>query len=343
MLKQIQHFFFQEIPVTGRPSRQLDLDAARGLAIILVVIGHIISKGEVPANNNWFVIVMDMIYQFHMPFFMVLCGITFALSLPAFRSWNGIRAYSLKRVAPLMVPFVALGLLVLAGKLVAGQFMDVSNPPGSFASGVMLLLFDPTESAVRFLWFIYVLSMYLVVVPPLFHTLGRRPVLLLALGAVLQFFVWPETLAIRAAIEYLPFFALGMVMWIYRPLWTPVSRWVFWVSAIVFVGLLVLSNYHPVPRWLTGVSSIFPLMGVAQRIPAKLQMFLGYLGQNSLSIYLFNVIVMGFVKGVLFLVLSWDGINFLFYLPLLIVSGVGVPLALKAASVRWLPRVAKFI
>jgi fucose 4-O-acetylase-like acetyltransferase len=343
MLKKIHHVFFQEIPVAGRPSRLMDVDAARGLAIILVVIGHIISQGEVPADNNWFFILMDMIYQFHMPFFMVLCGITFALSLPVFRSLGELRTYSLKRVMPLLVPFVLLGLIVVVGKQVAMKFLDVSNPPGSFLSSVAMLLFDPTESSVRFLWFIYVLAIYLVLVPLFFYGVGRRPVLLLVLGASLQFFSWPEELALRATVEYLPFFALGAVLWIYRAWWTPVAGWLCWGGMVVFVGLLFYSNHHPVPRWLTGAICILPLLGLVQQIPAKLQLFLAYLGQNSLSIYLFNVIVMGLTKGVLIRVVSWDGINFLFYFPLLVILGVGVPLAIKAASVKWLPRAAKFI
>jgi fucose 4-O-acetylase-like acetyltransferase len=343
MLKQIYRFFFQEIPTAKRDSRLLDLDAARGLAIILVVIGHINSKGSVPGGNNWFFILSEMIYLFHMPLFMVLSGITFALSLPTFRSLGEITAYSLKRVKPLIVPYVALGLLIIVGKQVAVRFMDVSNPPGTFLSSAAMLVLYPTESAARFLWFIYVLSIFLVLVPPLFHAFGRRPVLLLAVGVFLRFFDWPEELAIQDAIEYLPFFALGMVLWIYRPSWTPVASWVFWPGAIVFVGLLALSQFHWVPKWLAGVSSILPLMGLVQRTPSKLQLFLSHLGRNSLSIYLFNVIVMGLVKGILFLVLPWDGINFFLYLPLLIISGVGVPLAIKAASQKWSPRVAKYI
>jgi fucose 4-O-acetylase-like acetyltransferase len=343
LLKRLLHFFFQEIPVAGRPPRLPDLDAARGLAIIFVVIGHIISKGEIPARNQWFVIVMQMIYQFHMPFFMALAGITFALSLPAFRSVGEIGAYSLKRIKPLIIPFVALGLLVLVGKQIAMHFTHVSNPPGAFAASVVDLLFDPTESAARFLWFIYVLTIYLILVPPLFYVFGRRAVLLLVLAAALQFFDWPEELAIRAAVEYLPFFALGMVLWIYRPSWSPVGRWTFWASAIVFVGLLILSVYRPLPRWLTGAASVLPLIGLVQRVPSQAQSFLGYLGRNSLTIYLFNVLVLGFVKETLFHVLPWDGFNFFFYFPVLVVAGVGVPLAIKAASVKWTPRVAKFI
>ncbi|HEV2695329.1 MAG TPA: acyltransferase [Verrucomicrobiae bacterium] len=343
MLKRITHFFSQEIPVTERPPRLPELDAARGLAIIFVVIGHIISKGEVPADNNWFVVLMGMIYQFHMPFFMALAGITFALSLPVFGSWGEIRAYSVKRVKPLMVPFVILGLVIVVGKLVAVHFLEVSNPPGSLGYSLLMLLFDPTESAVRFLWFIYVLSMYLILIPPLFHIAGRRPVLLLMVAIVLQFFDWPEELALRAAVEYLPFFALGMVLWIYRAWWTPVAGWAVWSGLAVFIGLLIYSDGHTMPRWVTGAASIVPLIGLVQQMPVLLEKFFGYLGQKSLSIYLFNVPVMGLVKGVLFLILPWDGPYFFFYFPVLVVTGTGIPLTIKVLATKWLPRVAKFI
>lgn len=329
--------------MASRPPRLLELDAARGLAIVLVVIGHIISKGEVPADNNWFLMVMNMIYQFHMPFFMVLTGISFALSVPAFASWAEVGSYSLRRVKPLLVPFMVIGLVVVIGKDIAANFLDVSNPPGSFGSSVLKLLYDPNESAARFLWLIYVLAIYLIVIPPLFYLFGRRAMLLLVIGAGLQFFHWPETFALRALAEHLPFFALGMVLWIYRPLWTPIPLWLWSLSSILFGWLLYWSNYHTVPRWLTGACSVLPLIGLSQRIPAGLQSFWGYLGRNSLSIYLFNVPVMGLVKGVMFLVVDWNGYNFLFYFPILVAAGMGIPLAIKAACTKWLPPVSKFI
>jgi fucose 4-O-acetylase-like acetyltransferase len=343
MLNRIYQFVVQEIPVGGRPPRLVDLDAARGIAIVLVVIGHIISKGEVPGRNPWFVSLTDMIYQFHMPFFMVLTGISFALSVPLFKSWNEAGAYSLRRIKPLIVPFMVLGIVVLAGKQIAVQFLDVSNPPDSFGSGVLKLLIDPTESAARFLWFIYVLAIYLIVVPLLFHLIGRRAVFLLVAAIALDFFSWPEKYALRALTEYFPFFALGMVLWIYRTVWMPVSAWLFWVNSLIFVALLAYSNVHPVPRWLTGACSILPILGLIQRLPLRHQSFWAYLGRNSLTIYLFSGLAMGCVKAVLFLAVDWDGPNFLFFFPLLVLAGVGVPLAIKAASVKWAPPVAKFI
>lgn len=343
MLKRIHQFFFQEIPVGTRPPRLVELDAARGIAIVLVVIGHIISRGQLPARNEWFWSLTDMIYQFHMPFFMTLSGISFALSLPLFKSWNEVGAYSLRRVKPLIVPFMVLGIVILAGKQLAVQFVHVSNPPESFGMGVLKLLIDPTESAARFLWFIYVLAIYLIVVPPLFYLIGRRAVLLLILGITLNFFPWPEQYALHSLTEYLPFFALGMVLWIYRTIWMPVAAWLFWVNAILFVGLLAYSNLDTVPRWLTGACSILPILGLMQRLPSSLQSFWAYLGLNSLAIYLFNGLVMGCVKAGLFKAISWDGPNFLFYFPVLVLAGVGIPLAIKAASVKWAPPVSKFI
>jgi fucose 4-O-acetylase-like acetyltransferase len=343
MLKRIYHFFFQEIPVGVRPPRLVELDAARGVAIVLVVIGHIISKGEVPQGNQWFLSLTDMIYQFHMPFFMALTGISFALSLPVFKSWNEVGAYSLRRVKPLLVPFLVLGMVILIGKEIAVQFFDVSNPPDSFGPGMLKLLIDPTESAARFLWFIYVLSIYLMVVPSLFYLIGRRAVLLLIMAIILECFSWPEKYALRALTEYFPFFALGMVLWIYRAIWMPVPAWLFWINSLIFVGLLAYSSQHHVVRWLTGVCSILPILGLMQRLPLKIQSFWAYLGQNSLTIYLFSGLAMGCVKAVMFLVVDWDGPNFFFYFPLLVLAGVGIPLLIKAASVKWAPPVAKFI
>ena len=343
MLKRITQFFFQEIPVGLRLPRLVELDAARGIAIVLVVIGHIISKGETPGGNSWFLSLTDMIYQFHMPLFMALTGISFALSLPLFKSWNEVGAYFLRRVKPLIVPFIVMGIVILGGKQIVAQFLDISNPPDSFGSGLLKLLIDPTESAARFLWFIYVLAIYLMVIPPLFHLIGRRAVLLLAVGIALDFFSWPEKYALRSLTEYLPFFALGMVLWIYRTIWMPVANWLFWANTIIFVGLLAYSNQHGVARWVTGACSILPILGLIQRLPSRYQSFWAYLGRNSLTIYLFSEIAMGCLKGALFLLITWDGPNFLFYFPLLVLAGVGVPLAIKAASVKWLPPVSKFI
>jgi len=88
------------------------------------------------------------------------------------------------------------------------------------------------------LWFIYVLSIYLLLVPALFYQFGRRPILLLIASVILACFEWPGTFGLHACVEYLPFFVLGIILWLHRPLWSPVRGWLFWPSTIIFIALL---------------------------------------------------------------------------------------------------------
>ena len=65
-----------------KKKRESWLDACKGIAIVLVVIGHIIdgnmSKGLL-SGQTW-VVVYNVIYLFHMPLFFVLSGMAFAIS-----------------------------------------------------------------------------------------------------------------------------------------------------------------------------------------------------------------------------------------------------------------------
>src|SRR5256885_10192662 len=120
-----------------------------------------------------------------MPLFMALTGIAFALSLPRFAAWRDVRRYTLKRVERLFVPYVLFGVAIIGGKLLAARFVHVDNVPNEHA--LLALLVTPTESGAGFLWFIYVLSIYLLLVPALFYMVGRRPLPLLIAGIALNF------------------------------------------------------------------------------------------------------------------------------------------------------------
>ena len=65
-----------------RIKREKWLDALKGVAIILVVIGHIIdgnlAKGTL--TSMWVRYIYNGIYLFHMPLFFTLSGMAYALS-----------------------------------------------------------------------------------------------------------------------------------------------------------------------------------------------------------------------------------------------------------------------
>ena len=334
-------WLFAEIPL-GRPAARLrDVDAARGLAIFLVVVGHVVAR-DMPAGNAWYEHLKDAIYLFHMPLFMVLTGITFALSLPRFADWAGVARFSFQRLERMFIPYVVFGLIIIGGKIVASRFLYVDNPPGNDA--LLALVVNPTVSGVTFLWFFYVLSLYMAAIPALFHLAGRRPVLLLAVSILLNFVgPWPAYFMLNRAVEYLPFFAGGMVLWMHRAAWTRIPSGAMWAGTVLFVALLAMSPWIELPKWLVGAASIVPVLAWMQRLPARPQDWLIALGLASMAIYLMNTIAIGVTKGVMLKLMPWDGVNFFLFFPVLTVAGLAGPMLARWLVRTCAPRLARYV
>ena len=328
-----------EIPAARPASRLQYLDAARGLAIVLVVIGHVVAR-ELPQGNDWYGYLKEVIYRFHMPLFMVLTGMSFALSLPRFSSWVQVAAFSAKRAERLLVAYMVFGALVLAGKLLAVHFMHVDNPALGDLGDVSRLLLMPAASVAGFLWFIYVLSVYLLTVPALFQLIGRRPMLLLVAGLALNLALWPELFMLDEVVYYLPFFAGGMALWMWREHWERAGVVALSLSAALFVALAFTLA---APKWLVGTLSVLPVLWTMRRLPAAWQDRLAWIGRASLTIYLINTIAIGLVKGLLLRVLPWDGVNFLLYFPVLTLAGVALPVLVKRALAPHSQLVARYL
>lgn len=338
-LSWLSRVLLAEIPAARPASRVQYLDAARGLAIFLVVIGHVVAR-ELPEGNDWYGYLKEVIYRFHMPLFMVLTGMSFALSLPRFSSWPQVAAFSAKRAERLLVAYVAFGVLILAGKLVATRFMHVDNPAQGDVGDVFRLLLMPAESVAQFLWFIYVLCVYLLTVPALFQLIGRRPVLLLLAGLALNLALWPELFMMDEVVYYLPFFAGGMVLWMWREHWERAGVVALGLATALFVAL---AFSLAAPKWLAGALSVLPVLWAMRRLPAPWQDRLAGIGRASLTIYLINTIAIGLTKGLLLRVLPWDGVNFLLYFPVLTLAGVALPMLVKRALAPHSQLVARYL
>jgi fucose 4-O-acetylase-like acetyltransferase len=328
----------REIPYDKPQARLLDIDAARGLAIFLVVLGHVVAR-DFPAGNEWFVHVKAAVYSFHMPLFMVLTGITFALSLPRFADWGEVARHSGRRVERLFLPYIAFGLLIVAGKALASRYIHVDRPPEGLLEEIVRLVALPNMSAAGFLWFVYVLSVYLLAIPALFQLAGRRPQLLLAAGVALALVDWPAWFMLNRVFEYLPFFALGMLLWMHRAAWQRITPAALWASTAVFALLL----WYEAPKWAAGAASVLPVLGWMQRLPAAPQRWLAALGLASLAIYLMNTIAIGVTKGLMLKLFSWDGANFLVYLPVLTAAGIAAPMLVRRLALRHAPRAARYL
>ena len=74
----------------------LDVNVAKGLAIFLVVYGHLVT-GTPPAGNAWYMLSRAAIYAFHMPFFIYLSGYMLLHAYPDIGFDSGKGSFLLRR------------------------------------------------------------------------------------------------------------------------------------------------------------------------------------------------------------------------------------------------------
>lgn len=330
------------LPAPSSAQRRIDLDALRGIAIFLVVVGHVVAR-DLPLGNDWYAILKNLVYRFHMPLFMVLTGITFGLSVPAFRSWAEARAYSWRKSMRLAVPYFVFGLLILAGKIAASGFLHVDKPPAGTLADVTDLLLRPSHAAAGFLWFIYVLAAYLLVLPSLLFVLKRRPLVLLPIAIALSLLPWPEWFMLDRVMGYLPFYVAGIVLCLQPRWWSPLPGWIGWPAVAAFAALLAWAFTLGPPDWLVGAISVPALLMLVQRSHEPVRRFWAFVGLYSMAIYLMNTVVIGLTKGLMLKWHGWDGDAFLVFFPVLLLAGCVLPIAVKRFADRRLPRVARYL
>lgn len=294
----------REMPERVSTRRLADIDRAKGLAILLVVLGHI--AREAPRGQEWYQVLKDALYQFHMPFFMSLCGVTMYLSYKPFRGADGYWRYLRGKFLRLMPAFLLFGLLVLVGKSFAARFLPVDNLPESFWSGAWLILTRPITSSAGFLWFIYTLFLFYAALPALMPLARRHFAWLLLLAATLHFLPLDKSLAdwfmLGQFAEYLLFIVVGFAVARHYEEWTAfLDEYATGLIALFAALVAVFLAIGPVPltsKTVLGLASI-PALHALVRLPfSARQRWLATLGSYSFTIYLLNLFVIGLVKGV---------------------------------------------
>lgn len=326
--------------------RREELDIAKGLAIFLVVLGHLVT-GRNPDGNSWYVVLQALIYEFHMPFFIILSGAVFQLTFRA-DGFSAGWAFILSRTRRLLPAFVIFSILIWAGKNVASQFLAVDNASTSEWGELLEIYLSPTTSVARSLWYIYVLlELYALFTIALTAASGRLwPAMALAviMRGAYQFADIPTTLGATALCEYAIFFAIGAAfgrsyevsMQVFRQnalLW-------YAIFAASFIAMLVLP--HPWSKGLIGLASLPAGMAFAASFTsARDKGALMLLGQYTFTIYLMNTLLIGLFKGVMLKYLPWDNRGFLLHFVVLLAAGLLGPIAIHRLLLARLPPLAR--
>ncbi|MFN5996189.1 MAG: acyltransferase family protein [Paracoccaceae bacterium] len=283
-------------------SRDLSLDVAKGLGIILVVIGHAwrgLDSAGMIGNPDLFRVIDTLIYNFHMPLFFLLSGMTF-------QAWALKRPYpeaAFSRVTRLLWPLVLWSYLFAAARLAAG---DAANTQ---ASGLGSLAFFPLPPRDHF-WFLWALFLQHLAVLALIRAVGRplgaATWAALAVAVILASSFTPVGLNAWTfgALTYAGAFLTGLAL---GPTGLPAKgALAFVLAAAVFIGLQWASFYVPeslLTRQVLGIVlslAFLALVRVAclSGTGAALRL-LAFLGVSSMGIYLAHTIFSAGIRAVL--------------------------------------------
>lgn len=283
-------------------TRDLSLDVAKGLGIILVVIGHAwrgLDSAGMIGDPDLFRLVDTLIYNFHMPLFFLLSGMTFeawALKRPAAEA-------AISRVTRLLWPLVLWTYIFYAARLAAG---DAANTQ---VQGVESLLFFPLPPRDHF-WFLWALFLQHLLALALIRMVGRPLGTAtwagLAVLVVIGSSITPVGLnawTVGAA-TYAGAFLTGLAL---GPHGLAVKGATALVAAtLVFAGLQTLSFQLP-PSLLTsqllGIALALCFLGIVRALcttdARPTLRLLAWLGLSSMGIYLAHTIFSAGTRAVL--------------------------------------------
>lgn len=270
------------------------IDELKGLAIILVLLGHSFTRGNYSYGG---IVVNSIIYAFHMPLFFILSGIVLNINIPY--------GTYLKKKKRLIVAYVAfICLYYVFSKVVLKNDIDINIQEHFYDT-----VWCTSNSVFSMYWFFLTLFVALVIA---YWVLKIKNVVIellitIVIGVLFVYLVPVPLYSIRESLIALPYICVGYHLSHNEYLNTQLecqSRikgilagivllgiiGIFFYVIYVKYGLIIISYYasvlHSVPlAYALGLSCSVLLIFVFKSIKTKPYNTLGWIGKKSLLFY----------------------------------------------------------
>ncbi len=316
------------------PQRIAWIDVAKGLLIILVVIGHALNgliSADLIAPDGLGDQAYRLIYTFHMAAFFIISGYFSSLGIKKDK-----KSFLKKLVPNLVWPYFFWSLTQAS---IMGVFASFLNHAFTFDAHILRSLFFGHISQFWFLKTLFLIDLLYIVCT--FFSLKSGTVLLIGfiLYTVPSFLPPPETM--QTICNYSIYFALGGLFAdcgksFKAPSWADLVSFVnpvliggaFFLSAFIAISdnnsLLAVSPL-PISFITTSLLGSFFIYRLAQTPLLTRSALLAYLGKRSLTIYVMHVLCVagGRIFFVNFLGITSGSI----ILPCIVAAGLFLPLA----------------
>jgi fucose 4-O-acetylase-like acetyltransferase len=321
--------------------RLLDVDRAKGLAIFLVVLGHIFIN-KVPAGQEWYFPMNKVIYKFHMSFFMFLTGLVMFYTYTPMKTFGDYFNYVKKKFIRLVPAYILFAVIIWFGKFLFGKVADVERAVTGWSDFINVLV-RPRYSHAGNLWYIYVCFIYFATIPIMLRIVRNKLELLISLAFVLYFVPNTSYFAIEQVFEYLFFFLLGGYAACHLDFYTKLIDRYSYLYVAFFILPLIAAFLFDFPKIILGLLSLPALHSLVRRRVFEKSFFLRIFGEYTFPIYLMNTIAIGFPSGMMRRFSLWDGTFSIFVAPILLLCGLFIPIVAQKFFISRIPMLKSII
>lgn len=319
-----------------------EIDSMTGLAILLVVLGHLANPDTYPVvvGSDFYFRFKHVLYKFHMPFFMFLSGVVFFYTYKPVKTIYEYMIFVKKKFNRLIPSFLFFGTLTLVGKMIISGSAHVDN----FTSNNMLenfynLIFMPMSSSARSLWYIYVLFEYYVIFSLAVLVLKQRLYVLIILGVTLYFAqIQSPFLGINQFSANFIFFSFGtLFMKHYEKLKVNFLQYrhVYMLLFLASFSVMGRVNHH-YSMFIIGSFSIPAIYGYVA-FYMKTNHVLQYISTYTFSIYLMNMMFSGLIIGILVKIMPLRDMTFNVLFPFIALLTIVGIIFVKNNFFKYLP------
>ena len=343
------------LAVPGTTKRIEWLDAARGIAMLLVILGHAI-RPEMRDDSTACYILFRVIYLFHMNLFFFLSGYAYSLS----RKKNeriSIKDFAVKKIKSLLIPWFAYSMLiylvfyVLSRIPAAADILKGTSYGYVKFSEYLVDIFRGESPYALHMWFIYVLfwvSMLVFIVEKLAGTGRKSFYILMAVsiaGVILRAFaVYDSARVVMSICNFIIWFYLGSLFDEDKLKKAGWKANVFCAVSVIMV--IILHNYYydlqeqPILRgFVMLIVNIFIFGTVLASVKAAklissgknaVNSFFKLLGENTMAIYLLHQQLCCAILGLVL----YNKLHFPIFIVIIActAASVAVPLAIVYAA-----------
>ncbi len=318
--------------------RIAETDIAKGIGIILVVIGHAFPDSTQLVSGSFSYILYRMIYSFHMPFFFFVSGLVSAGIVGV--SGRSEKVSQIKKKAMrLLIPYFVIGAIFVPLRIVFGKFARFTYDMSKLYT--VFLGNNPCGQ----LWFLYVLFFFSLTAI-LFSTKKNIKFLLagsLAVTCLSKLVtVRYDGISWYNSLFMLFFYYLGLFLSqhhdkVYRYMKPKGLLFALPAFALSFYGFMMTGEHYlmKILTSVTGICMILCLSALVQMFKISgLKWLLTEIGGYSMDVYILHS-PMGLVWRVLILKLL--GLNSIIYSLVYVFSGVFIAYLISRFIIRKVP------